>query len=112
MLAGDLSKIMEHRSKVQWQLLNERDPTELRRLKDHGFDPDDLHPTLPWLLLSRSMVDSFVTTAKSLVERDKVSDLDRDNLESAFNSPELCRYVAAQLIASERGVAELAKSFD
>jgi len=67
---------------------------------------DDLHPALPWLLLGKGFVDSLITTAKLLVERAPVSDLDRDNLESAFNSPELCRYVAAQLIA-----AELAESF-
>ncbi|MDZ4818725.1 MAG: hypothetical protein SGJ20_07110 [Planctomycetota bacterium] len=111
MLARDLAKDLEHRAKVQCQRLNEGDPIELRRLREHGFNPDDLHPTLPWLLLGKGFVDSLVTTAKSLVERDPVSDLDRDNLESAFNSPELCRYVAAQLIAAEQGVAELVKSF-
>ena len=39
LLAGELSKDLEHRAKAQRQRLKEGNPIELRRLRDHGFNP-------------------------------------------------------------------------
>jgi len=90
-LACELRKDLDERAKVTYA-----------KMKADGSELRDKHPALPWLPFSKLFVSTLVDSTSKLVIGEPITDLDADNLEAAFNFSELCRFIAARMIALDQ----------